>query len=242
MDAMPPRPAPSRPIATRVREWIDWFGAGRLITTAVSVVAVGTGGYWLLRPPEPPVEDGLPRAVPSSSSGPSGSTLPSGSTPTTTSTAALSAVPVTIVVHVAGAVAEPGVYRIQAAARVVDAVAAAGGATTAARVDALNLASPLRDGDRIYVPTDAEAPPPSAGVSSVGAGASVASGAPSGPLDVNIATIDELDRLPGVGPATAAAIVAHREANGPFPTIDSIGDVRGIGPAKLEALRPLVTV
>jgi competence protein ComEA len=68
------------------------------------------------------------------------------------------------------------------------------------------------------------------------------SGSPSGPLDVNVATIDELDRLPGVGPATAAAIVAHRDANGPFPTIDAIGDVRGIGPAKLEALRPLVTV
>jgi competence protein ComEA len=154
----------------------------------------------------------------------------------------LSATSATIVVHVAGAVVEPGVYRVAANARVVDAVTAAGGATAEGRADALNLAAPLRDGDRVQVPTHAEAPTVVAGVSSAVVGGSAAAAGSTGPLDVNVATVDELDRLPGVGPATAAAIVAHREANGPFPTIDAIGDVRGIGPAKLEALRPLVTL
>ena len=65
---------------------------------------------------------------------------------------------------------------------------------------------------------------------------------PSGPIDVNHATVDQLDELPGIGPATAAAIVDHREQNGPFATIDDLEAVRGIGPAKLEAIRDLVTV
>lgn len=244
MDALPPRPAPPRPLSTRVREWIDWFGVGRLLTTALSVIAVAAGGLWLLRPPQPPVEADLPRA-----SSPGSSTLapdidtaaPAVSTALSEATDVSTTPPVTIVVHVAGAVVEPGVYRVPAAARVVDAITAAGGATGDGRADALNLASPLRDGDRIYVPTEADAPAAVAGVSSASGGAS-SSAAVVGPVDVNTATVDELDRLPGVGPATAAAIVAHRDANGPFPSIDAIGDVRGIGPAKLEALRPLVTV
>ena len=65
---------------------------------------------------------------------------------------------------------------------------------------------------------------------------------PAGPIDLNHATVDELDVLPGIGPATAAAIVDHREQNGPFATVDDLEDVRGIGPAKLEAIRDLVTV
>jgi competence protein ComEA len=69
-----------------------------------------------------------------------------------------------------------------------------------------------------------------------------ATAAPSGPIDLNTATAEELDALPGVGPATAAAIVSHRERNGPFTSVDGLLDVRGIGPAKLEALRDLVTV
>jgi competence protein ComEA len=70
----------------------------------------------------------------------------------------------------------------------------------------------------------------------------VADTTPAGPVNVNSATEDQLDVLPGVGPTTAAAIVAHREQHGPFQTIDQLGDVRGIGPAKLDALRALVTV
>lgn len=241
MDEVPPRPVPARPIASRVRDWIDWFGVGRLLLTAASVLAVGAGGYWLLRPPPLPVEADLPRATASS--------VPASSQPATMvdSSAPAAAqptpVPSTIVVHVAGAVVEPGVYRISGTARVVDAIAAAGGASSVARADALNLAAPLRDGDRVYVPTADEAPEQVGGVSSaVGASSPDGAAGAGAPIDLNSATVDELDRLPGVGPATASAIIAHRAANGPFPSVDSLADVRGIGPTKLEALRPLVTV
>jgi competence protein ComEA len=74
-------------------------------------------------------------------------------------------------------------------------------------------------------------------------GTSIAGGAlPAGPIDLNRATVDELDRLPGVGPATAAAIVAHRDEFGPFASVDDLLDVRGIGPAKLDAIRTLIRV
>lgn len=236
MEEFPPRPDPPRTIASKVGNWIDWFGAGRLVVTALSVLAVGAGGFWLLRAPPLPVEAELPRASPS--------TVPTSSVDTSLPSAVQAApVPSTIVVHVAGAVIDPGVYRIPGAARVVDAIAAAGGASSVGRADALNLAAPLRDGDRVYVPTAEEAPVQVGGVSSVtGSGSADGSGAAGAPVDLNSATVDELDRLPGVGPATAAAIVAHRVANGPFPSVDSLADVRGIGPTKLEALRPLVTV
>ena len=152
--------------------------------------------------------------------------------PTTT------AVPAELTVHVAGAVAAPGVYVLPAGARVVDAIAAAGGALPDGDPDALNLAAPVADGDRIAVGT-AGAP---TAVGGGGISHAVAGSAPAGPLDVNTASAEQLDALPGVGPATAAAIVAHREANGPFASVDDLEEVRGIGPAKLDALRGLVTV
>ncbi len=97
----------------------------------------------------------------------------------------------------------------------------------------------LVDGERVYVPLLGEVP----------SGAALPAGAPpggrsaeaSGPIDLNRATADQLDGLPGIGPATAAAIVAHREANGPFASVDELLEVRGIGPAKLEALAGLVS-
>lgn len=232
MDSFPPRPAPAISLAERARDWITWFGAGRLAIGVCSVVAVVLGGYWLLRPPAPPVEASLPMAAGvSATSGPADSTS-AGNTAVT--------VPEAIVVHVAGAVAAPGVYRLPGGARVVDAVTAAGGATPEARTDAVNLAAALHDGDRVYVPTRDESTPPPAGVSGTAGGAPAA--VPTGPIDLNSATVDELDRLPGVGPATAAAIVAYREANGPFPSVDALAEVRGIGPAKIDAIRDLVTV
>jgi competence protein ComEA len=145
--------------------------------------------------------------------------------------------PPAVVVHVAGAVAAPGVYELPAGARVADAIGAAGGPTDGADPNALNLAAPVLDGDRVAVPRIGE-PADHGGGGQSHAGTTVA----SGPLDLNRATVDELDALPGVGPATAAAIVAHREANGPFATVDELEAVRGIGPAKLESIRPLVTV
>jgi competence protein ComEA len=152
-------------------------------------------------------------------------------------------VPSDIVVHVAGAVAMPGVHRLPVGARVMDAVVAAGGPAPDAHLDAVNLAAPLADGDRVNVPTVADAVEVPAGVTNAPASAgSSDGGATSGPVPINTATAEQLDALPGIGPATAAAIVAHREQHGPFISVEALADVRGIGPAKLEAIRPMVTL
>lgn len=243
MEALPHRPPPPRPLAQRARDWIEWFGLARLVVVALSVAAVGAGGYWLLRPPPVPVESSLPLA----SSAPSAGTAAAAASTSTTATTSTVAAPSEIVVHVAGAVVAPGVYRLDPSARVVDAIELAGGLAADAHADAVNLAAPLADGDRVYVPGpgDEVAAVP-AGVTSSGAPGAAATGADgsvaAGPIDVNSATADQLDTLPGIGPSTAAAIVAHREANGPFGSVDGLADVRGIGPAKLDAIRALVTV
>lgn len=128
-------------------------------------------------------------------------------------------------------------YELPAGSRAADAIAAAGGASPGADPDALNLAAVLADGDRVAVPVEGEVP-----AAPVGPVAEQAGGAASGPVDVNTASAAALEQLPGVGPATAQAIVAHREAHGPFASVDDLEAVRGIGPAKLEALRDAVTV
>jgi competence protein ComEA len=118
-----------------------------------------------------------------------------------------------------------------------DAIEAAGGARPRADAAALNLAALLVDGERVYVPRPGESVPiPTSGA------ASGSAGGPPGPVDVNHATIEQLDELPGIGPATAAAIIDHREENGPFASVEDLEAVRGIGPAKLEAIRDLVSV
>jgi competence protein ComEA len=151
-------------------------------------------------------------------------------------------VPAAIVVHVAGAVMVPGIHRLPAAARVADAVLAAGGLAPDAHADAINLAATLHDGDRVYVPRVSEGVAVPVGVTGTTSGTGGGSGEPPGPVSINAATIDELDALPGVGPATAAAIVAHREQFGPFSSIEGLADVRGIGPAKLDAIRALISL
>ncbi len=158
--------------------------------------------------------------------------------------------PAIAVVHVAGAVVSAGLYRVDAGARVGEAITLAGGPTPDADIDVVNLAAVVVDGSRIYVPRIGESIPPEvaptgsgAAGSNPGASSAAGSSATSEPhiVDVNVATIDELDELPGVGPATAVAIVAERERNGPFVGVDDLDRVPGIGPAKLEALRDLVT-
>jgi competence protein ComEA len=229
VDSSLPRPAPPRSPVDRVREWVVWFGPGRLAATALAVIAVVAGGAWLLRGSPSRAEDQLPFAAHSTSSTAPSPTSVSPAAPTTT-------VAPFIVVYVAGAVAAPGVYTLGAAARVTDAVTAAGGAGAGANLNVVNLAATLHDGEQIYVPVVGEVVPVPVGASPTEA--TVA----AGPVNVNSATVDQLDVLPGVGPTTAAAIVAHREQHGPFQTVDQLGDVRGIGPAKLDALRGLVTV
>lgn len=213
------RPSVPPSWSDRLRDWITWFGAGRLVVGALATVVVCIGAYWLVRAPMPPTESSLPVA------------------PTSTETVAGSMPPTTaverVLVHVAGAVAEPGVYELTAGARVRDAVVAAGGPTSDADWNVLNLAAVVGDASRVYVPVVGEELPPEV----IG----VAPDAPGTPIDVNRATAEELDELPGVGPATAAAIVTERERNGPFVDVDDLDRVPGIGPAKLAALRDLVT-
>lgn len=156
-----------------------------------------------------------------------------------------------LVVHVAGAVAAPGVVRLPQGSRVVDAVAAAGGLRSDAEPDRVNLAAPLSDGQRVVVPILGQPDPvelPGSGAApSPGPGGSTpadtsVTGALGQPVDLNTATVEQLDTLPGVGPATANAILDHRTSEGPFRSVDELIEVRGIGEAKLEALRDLVTV
>jgi competence protein ComEA len=156
--------------------------------------------------------------------------------------------PEEVVVHVVGAVLAPGVVHVAAGARVVDAVAAAGGLAPGADAQRVNLAAPVADGSRIVVPAvGVEVPaevPTSAVAAAGGPGGTTGGGAtpPAGAGELNTATAEQLDGLPGVGPATAEAILAYREANGPFTSVEQLLDVRGIGEAKLESLRDLVVV
>jgi competence protein ComEA len=137
-----------------------------------------------------------------------------------------------VVVSVGGKVNRPGLVRLPAGSRVDDALRAAGGATDAAAVGLLNLARKLVDGEQVLVGVD---PPPGQPV----AGAPPAAG---GLLDLNAATVADLDALPGIGPVLAQRIVDWREANGPFASVDQLREVTGIGEAKYQDLRAKVTV
>ena len=235
MDSSLPRPAPPRSLGQRFREWVVWFGPGRLAATALAVIAVVTGGTWLLEGSPSRAEDQLPFAAHSSAST-TNSIVSAVGGPSASS--ASTSVAASIVVYVAGAVAVPGVYTLDNPARVTDAVTAAGGVVVGADLDVVNLAATVHDGERVYVPKVGGTVPPVVGADV----AVVDNTTPIGPVNVNSATAEELDVLPGVGPTTAAAIVTHRQQHGPFQTVEQLADVRGIGPAKLDALRGLVTV
>ena len=148
-------------------------------------------------------------------------------------------------VHVAGAVASPGVYDLDGTARVHDAIVHAGGPTDTADLDALNLAQVLADGQRLYVPTVAERgalDEPFLSPATATAPTATATSVPAGPVDLNRATASDLETLPGIGPSTANAIVDDRDRNGPFSSVDDLDRVPGIGPSKLAALRDFVVV
>ncbi|MGC5616523.1 ComEA family DNA-binding protein [Georgenia sp. Z1491] len=164
-----------------------------------------------------------------------------------------------VVVHVAGAVARPGVVSLAPGSRVGDAVDAVGGARAEADLMSVNLARPLVDGEQVYVPVEGEEPreppagaqgaPPGAGDSSGATGGDATGGAgPVGaadgaqPIDLNTAGPGELETLPGIGPALAGRIVAHREQVGAFVSVEELQDVSGIGPVLMDQLRDLVTV
>jgi len=160
-----------------------------------------------------------------------------------------------VTVHVVGAVNEPGVYHLAAGARGDDALRAAGGARSNADLRLVNLAAPLVDGEQLVIPRIGERPPPTTAASRGGSGGTGGGGSKTSPgdtsptrttlplfIDINRANADELDRLPGIGPKTAQAIIEHRTRNGPFGSVDDLLAVRGIGPATLAEIRNWVKV
>lgn len=223
---------------------------------AVALVAVGVlatliAAYLALRAPATtvPVVDFPASAGPTASRapGPLGSPVPS---------SMATAAPARIVISVVGLVRRPGLVRLAPQSRVADALAAAGGAKPGADLLSLNLARPLRDGDQVVVGLadapgraglrstvigidgNSSGPPPVAGPGSP------TDGGPGsgGKVDLNTATLEQLDALPGVGPVTAKAIVEWRSTHGAFAAVDQLAEVDGIGPARLQRLRALVTV
>lgn len=216
----------------KARYWVAFVGIGRLASAVVSACVAMVVLWLILRPSEPPLEASIPLA-----------TFPV----TTTSSS-----PSFVTVHVAGAVTSPGVYRLTGSARVIDAVNAAGGAKADADLERINLAQVLFDTEQVFIPvraTRSSAPTiaarhrPTTTVAAPRLPAQQGSTpSPMAPLDLNTATVVELDVLPGVGPATAKAIVDYRTSKGKFSRVEDLLNVAGIGPAKLASLRDLVTV
>jgi competence protein ComEA len=132
-----------------------------------------------------------------------------------------------IVVDVAGAVRRPGVYRMPAGARVVDAVKRAGGAATGAVLEAINRAARLSDGQQVVVP----------GAEAAAAAAAGGKAVASGPIGLGGATVEQLETIDGIGPVTAEKIVEYRDQHGGLASVEQLDDVSGIGPATMESLR-----
>ena len=231
---------------------LKWFGASRMIGSVLSVAFVGVAGWWLVQTPPPPPEASLSFA----------STTVATSATIGVSASSINATPQIITVHVAGSVKNPGVYRLKYGSRINDGIVAAGGATSAANLDVINLATVLNEGEQIYVPKRGEQPHTitnrpqlgggggaAGGLNGVGGatgGATGVGGATSSAvpqlININLASVVELEQLPGVGPATAKAIVAYREKNGAFLKVEDLLKVRGIGPAKLSEILPRARV
>jgi len=138
-----------------------------------------------------------------------------------------------LVVDVAGAVRRPGLYSLREGSRINDAIAAAGGPAPKAQLAAVNLAAPIADGEQVVVPG-------SGAVAAAAASPPAAGSAPSAPLDLNSATLEQLEGLPGIGPVTAQKILDYRQAHGPFHAVAELEGVPGIGPAHMSQLKGLV--
>ncbi|SDO58264.1 competence protein ComEA [Klenkia soli] len=199
-------------------------GARTLWVVAVLAAVAVAGWSWIGRPDVEPVSgDGVATAVPAASTG----------SPTSAPAAAVPSASSDLVVAVVGQVVSPGLVTLPAGSRVADAVAAAGGLLPEADPAALNGAALLVDGQQVAVGV-----PGAAG----GAGGGTDAGTTSGLVDLNTATVADLDALPGIGPVLAQRIVDHRAQHGPFGTVEQLDDVSGIGPSLYAEISPLVTV
>jgi competence protein ComEA len=206
------------------------------VALGLVVLIVGVVSVVSLRGGEPAAGAGLVVTGPGSS----GTSI---SAPTTT--AAVTTTAPAIYVQVAGAVARPGVFRMEPGSRVFQAIEMAGGFDSTADQQTVSLAVQLTDGSRVYVPKRGEQVAPAQTVQVGGGSAGITgtgtSGSGSGAkVMINSATAEELDTLPGVGPALAKKIIAYRDAHGPFTSVDQLSNVSGIGPSKLEQIKPLV--
>jgi competence protein ComEA len=239
-----PDTAPAEPAGWLSRIRADPGRAGVIALGVVAVVAVLVTVLSLLHDRPPAVMSAkLPPVERVSSAAPAAPGAPSPSAPGPSAP---------MVVSVVGLVHKPGLVTLAPGARIADALDAAGGALDGADVLGLNMAKRITDGEQIVVGIGAPpGEPAEMGSSVVSETAAPAAKAPTpgkaaagaaGLVDLNTATVDELDALPGVGPVTAAAILAWRDANGRFTSVDQLGDVDGIGPARLDKLRALVRV
>jgi competence protein ComEA len=249
--APPPAEPPPEPAAHRTAGWLDRLTTrlpvrvdpGRrgavVIGVAVVVAAVVTGG-WVLssRPRAIAVTDSTadPAAVASARSAAASGGSFSPAAPPGAATAGPTSAPVMLVVDVAGKVRHPGLYRLPAGSRIDDAVHAAGGPLPGVDLTTLNLAAKLTDGQQIAVGMPGAAPAPG------GPGTSQGTAVVTAPVDLNSATLDQLETLPGVGPVLAQHILDWRGAHGGFTSVAQLQDVSGIGPAKFAAMRDLVNV
>jgi len=230
-------------IKKQMSYWVSFIGLTRLVIGLVTTIVASAGIWLLVRPSAPLVESVVPHA-----SG-VGIVEPLSTVPT----------PLTVRVHVAGAVVHPGVYTVSSSARVVDAVKAAGGATSRADLERINLAQTIVDTEQVFVPfrstrttkiTVAPRLRPSRTTVPVSVptipGALPIIGVPTTTvtplINLNSATSDQLDTLPGVGPSTAKAIISYRNRKGPFRKVEDLLNVPGIGPSKVAAIRDQVTV
>ncbi len=239
------------PEAPQGRGWVarvraDPGRAGAIALAVVAALAVLITVFTLMRDRPAPVMSARLPPVEKASANPRSSASPGAGQP--------AAPDRPLVVSVVGLVHTPGLVTLAPGARIADALQAAGGPVNGADTVGLNMARPVADGEQIVVGLAPVAGQPTALGSSVASGSAPVSGAPGprpsgtakpkagGALDLNTATVEQLDALPGVGPVTAAAIVAWRQANGKFTSVDQLADVDGIGPARLDKLRPLVRV